>query len=162
MGPRVITEMWCKSSHRIPTGQKCARSLIKEQEGRSVRLCFSFLGSSCSQLLSIPMLPSRLIETGIPSGPPSSYVFCSSILFSKLRLSSPTDCITLLLSQKSDSVYIKYLDLAFKVSWAPFPSNWSHSHTWHAHSCLSAKLLFLNTWLPYCHELESFCPSRSV
>lgn len=91
MGPRVITEMWCKSSHRIPTGQKCATSLIKEQEGRSVRLCFSFLGSSCSQLLSIPMLPSRLIETGVPSGPPSSYVFCSSILFSKLRLSSPTD-----------------------------------------------------------------------
>ena len=108
MGPRVITEMWYKSSHRLPTSQKCARSLIKEQEGRSARLCFSFLISSCSHLLSIPMLPSWLIETGVPGGPPSSYVFCSSILFSKLRLSSPTESITILLSQKSDSVHIKY------------------------------------------------------
>ena len=162
MGPRVITEMWYKSSHRLPTSQKCARSLIKEQEGRSARLCFSFLISSCSHLLSIPMLPSWLIETGVPGGPPSSYVFCSSILFSKLRLSSPTESITILLSQKSDSVHIKYLDLAFKVSCSPFPSNWSHSHTWHAHSCLSAKLLFLNTWLPYHHEFVSFCPFYSL
>lgn len=108
------------------------------------------------------MLPSWPIETGVPSEPPSSYVFCSSILFSKLRLSSPTDSITILLSQKSDSVSIKYLDLAFKVSCSPFPSNWSHSHTWHAHSCPSAILLFLNTWLPDHHELESFCPFYSL
>lgn len=148
MGPRVITEMWYKSSHRLPTSQKCARSLIKEQEGRSARLCFSFLISSCSHLLSIPMLPSWLIETGVPRGPPSSYVFCSSILFSKFRLSSPTESITILLSQKSDSVHIKYVDLAFKVSCSPFPSNWSHSHTWHAHSCLSAILLEHLTTLP--------------
>ena len=122
--------------------------------------------SSCSYFLSIPMPPSWLIHTGVPSWPPSGYASCSSILFSKLRLSSPNcDSITSIPSQKPDSVYIvyiEYLDLAFKASCSPFLSNWSHSHTQHAHSCLSAILLFLNTWLPPHHKLESFSPSRSV
>lgn len=56
-----------------------------------------------------------------------------------------TDSTTSFSSQKPVLVYIKCLDLALEDSQSPFQSNWSHSLMWHAHSCLSAILLCLNT-----------------
>lgn len=99
---------------------------------------------------------------GFPAGLPRTMLSILQLYFQNLmRLSSPNwfHHITPL-SETWFSLH-QIPGASFQISCSPCQSNWSHSHMWHARSCLSTTLLFLNTWLPPHHWLESSSPSKS-